>query len=1076
MGIALMVNKEIVFLFSGHGTQYYHMGHILYETNEQYRRLMDFQDEIIRKLSGRSVIEELYGKKNRKSDSFTDIRYTHPALFMVQYALAKSVIAEGITPDYVIGTSLGEYVAMAVAEILPLEKMLEFLLIQADLLYNDSSNGGMLSIFGDVENYRNTAMFKHVEIAAVNSCKHFVVSGKVEHLKEIEKGLARKVLYTRLDILYSFHSSSMDAYEDKFDRFYRDMKFAEPAIRVISCARCGEIKTIGKDYLMSIARDQIQFLETIRMHENNGNYLYIDLSPSGSLTNFLHDILNKEKWAYCYRVMSPYDKEENRQYIEMIQRLNKDKRERNYKMKAIIFAGQGSQRKGMGKDLFDQFPELVEKADEILGYSIKELCLENSDNRLESTEYAQPAIYVVNTLAYYKLKQNGICADYYAGHSLGEYNALLVAGVFSFEDGLKLVKKRGQLMGREKAGGMAAVIGLHKEEILKIMDKYNITSLDFANYNSPKQLVIAGPKEGLSVLAEAITKEETGKCIHLKVSGAFHSRYMTDARKNFAEFLREMKLEVPECKVIANYTALPYEKDRIYELMEAQINSSVKWKESVEYMLDHGVEEFTEIGQANILTKLVNEIKEDYVPRTPPTPQTPPALKTPPAHKKNLELLYGREFIEEYDISYPYVIGGMYQGISSVEMVVRGAKAGMLAFFGTGGLRYDEIRQAIKEIQKHVSKGAGMNFTPDYFNEEHNDKMVDTFLTCGVDIVEVSGTVRMFPALVRYRLNGLLPGEDGAVIVKNKIIAKLSRPEIAELFLKPAPEDIINKLLEQGKITGLEAELGRKIAMADDICVEQDSGGHTDQGSALVIFPTLRQMAQDYCKKFQYKKKIRVGLGGGIGTPEAMAAAFFIGAQFVVTGSINQCTVEAGISELSKEMLADANIQDTDYAPAGDMFEIGAKVQVLKKGVFFPARANRLYEAYKFYDSINSFDPKLREQMEKFYFGKSLNEVYKEIEEYYIEKNPDEIQRAQNNEKYKMALIFKQYFRYATQAAIKGDTANKANFQILCGSSMGAFNQWINNTVYRDYSKRHVDEIGFRLLEETENYITKRRY
>src|SRR4051812_36667715 len=127
--------------------------------------------------------------------------------------------------------------------------------------------------------------------------------------------------------------------------------------------------------------------------------------------------------------------------------------------KAYVFPGQGSQRKGMGENLFDEFPELTKKADKILGYSIKELCLNDSDSKLNQTQYTQPALYVVNALSYQKkIKDEGKQPDYLAGHSLGEYNALQAAGIFSFEDGLKLVKKRGELMSQAKNGGMAAIL------------------------------------------------------------------------------------------------------------------------------------------------------------------------------------------------------------------------------------------------------------------------------------------------------------------------------------------------------------------------------------------------------------------------------------------------------------------------------------------------------------------------------------------------------------------------------------------------------------------------------------------
>ncbi|MCP4716601.1 MAG: hypothetical protein GY868_15880, partial [Deltaproteobacteria bacterium] len=184
---------------------------------------------------------------------------------------------------------------------------------------------------------------------------------------------------------------------------------------------------------------------------------------------------------------------------------------------------------------------------------------------------------------------------------------------------------------------------------------------------------------------------------------------------------------------------------------------------------------------------------------------------------------------------------------------------------------------------------------------------------------------------------------DGNIECDHKILAKLSRPEVAEVFMSPAPERVVSKLLAENKITEEQAQMAKQVPMSYDICVEADSGGHTDQGIATVLLPSIQSLRKEMMSKHRYAKKLRVGLAGGIGTPEAGAAAFVMGADFIITGSINQCTVEAGMSDSVKNLLQDINIQDTDYAPAGDMFEIGAKVQVLKKGVFFPARAGKLF-------------------------------------------------------------------------------------------------------------------------------------
>lgn len=194
--------------------------------------------------------------------------------------------------------------------------------------------------------------------------------------------------------------------------------------------------------------------------------------------------------------------------------------------------------------------------------------------------------------------------------------------------------------------------------------------------------------------------------------------------------------------------------------------------------------------------------------------------------------------------------------------------------------------------------------------------------------------MQMTPAIVYYHVKGLKKDENGIVICHNKIVGKVSRPEVAEIFMRPAPEKIVNKLLAEGLVTPEQAMLSKMVPVSFDICVEADSGGHTDGGVALVLLPAIQQLRTAIEKEYTYNKSIRVGLAGGIGTPQAVACAFIMGADFVLTGSINQCTVEGGTSDAVKDLLQEINVQDTDYAPAGDMFEIGA-VQVLKKGCCF---------------------------------------------------------------------------------------------------------------------------------------------
>lgn len=279
-----------------------------------------------------------------------------------------------------------------------------------------------------------------------------------------------------------------------------------------------------------------------------------------------------------------------------------------------LFPGQGSQKKGMGQDLFSRFPNLIEQADEILGYSIAELCLEDPNNLLNITLYTQPALYIVNALSYFAETENGTTLpNYAAGHSLGEYNALLAAEAFDFATGLKLVQKRAQLMHNAKAGAMSAVIGLSFDEILKVFNTLNIDSVDIANLNSPTQIVISGTPEDLDRIDPACKEAGAKLVVRLNVSGAFHSRYMKPAALEFKDFLKPFVFNPLKISVISNSTAQPYLNDEIAERLSEQIFSPVQWIKSIEFLANTPNPKMKELGPAGVLTKLVKQIAGDKI-------------------------------------------------------------------------------------------------------------------------------------------------------------------------------------------------------------------------------------------------------------------------------------------------------------------------------------------------------------------------------------------------------------------------------------------------------------------------------
>lgn len=266
----------------------------------------------------------------------------------------------------------------------------------------------------------------------------------------------------------------------------------------------------------------------------------------------------------------------------------------------------------MGAALFDRFPDWTQSADQVLGYSIRELCVDDPRGELALTQFTQPALYAVNALTYRaRLEDGAPPPDYVAGHSLGEYNALQASGVFDFATGLALVKRRGAIMGLVSGGGMAAVVGMAPHRIQELLQTSSEgRTLDVANFNSFDQTVIAGPTDAIAAVKPQFEAAGIKLFVPLKVSAPFHSRYMREPQAEFSGFLDGFTLGAPAIPVIANATGRPYDPSQVRQTLASQIGSPVKWLDSVLYLLDQGVTEFQETGPGNVLSKLVAQIKK----------------------------------------------------------------------------------------------------------------------------------------------------------------------------------------------------------------------------------------------------------------------------------------------------------------------------------------------------------------------------------------------------------------------------------------------------------------------------------
>ncbi|MEU0450108.1 ACP S-malonyltransferase [Streptomyces tendae] len=817
---------------------------------------------------------------------------------------------------------------------------------------------------------------------------------------------------------------------------------------------------------------------------------------------------------------------------------------------AWLFPGQGAQRRGMGRELFDRYPDAMAAADRILGFSVRELCLGDAAERLTDTRYLQPALFVVNELTRRACAAREPAPDYLAGHSLGEYNALLAADAFDFETGLALVARRGELMGRATGGAMTAVVGPGAARIVDLLAEAGIDDVDLANLNSTEQVVLSGPAESLRRAAGAVTAAGAGRCVPLRVSAAFHSRYMADAAREFAAFLAGFELRDPRIPVIANVTARPYRPGEVGRLLAAQVHSAVRWSESMAHLRSRGVDRVVEQGPGRVLTGLWDAAVKDAAngsaaqprpaagsapapaaaaaaPDGAPTAERPapagptsaapasaglaPAAPAVPAPAAAVpapaapaaapaagavpspygaragggtartvsgpaaggpagvapERLGSAAFRADYGVRYAYLAGSMYKGIASTELVARMARAGLLGYFGTGGLRTERIEAAIATLRAELGPdgGFGMNLLHALHDPPLEEATVRLFLRHRVRFVEASGFTQPTRALVLYRLSGAHRDGTGRAVAPNRLLAKVSRPEVATAFMEPAPEALVRGLLADGLLTAAEAEAGRALPLAGEVCAEADSAGHTDAAVAYTLMPATTGLRDRIVAERGYPDGIRVGAAGGLGAPESLAAAFVLGADFVVTGSVNQCTPQAGTSDAVKDLLAQADVQDTGYAPAGDMFEIGARVQVLRRGTLFAARANKLYQAYRQYDGLEAIDAKLRRTIEDGWFHRELEQVWKETREYYLRAGrPQEVERAEQDPRHRMALVFRWYFVHSTRMAMRGDPAERVNYQIHTGPAIGAFNRFAAGTALADWRNRHVDAVAEALM------------
>ena len=430
------------------------------------------------------------------------------------------------------------------------------------------------------------------------------------------------------------------------------------------------------------------------------------------------------------------------------------------------------------------------------------------------------------------------------------------------------------------------------------------------------------------------------------------------------------------------------------------------------------------------------------------------------------ENLGDESFRRDHRLRYAYVAGAMANGIASTRLVAEMAKAGMLGFFGAAGLDLERIESAIDELAR-ICPGApyGFNLIHSPNEPDLEAGVVDLYLRRGIRLVEASAYLRLTLPVVRYRVSGIKRDAAGRIVTPNHVIAKVSRVEVATQFFSPPPKEFLDELVRKGEITGEQALLAAGIPMAQDLTAEADSGGHTDNRPLVTLLPTLLALRDRLQGQFGYEQPLRVGAAGGLSTPAGLAAAFAMGAAYVLTGSVNQACIESGSSDAVRKMLAQAEQADIAMAPAADMFEMGVRVQVLKRGTMFPMRAAKLYDLYRANAGMEALPEADKAFIEKQLLRTTLEDAWRSTREFFLTRDPGQVERADRDPKHRMALVFRSYLGLSSRWANAGEPSRTMDYQVWCGPAMGAFNEWTRGTFLEKPENRRVVVVAETLMQ-----------
>jgi bacillaene synthase trans-acting acyltransferase len=299
-----------VFMFSGQGSHYFQMGRALYERESAFRYWMQRLDGIARDVAGYSVVEPLYDERNAKSDVFDQTRLTHPAIFMVEYALARHLIESGIEPDMTLGASLGMFAAAAISGHVTPEDALLAVLRQVDVFESSCCRGSMVAVLADRSHFETCSLDRYSDLAAENFDSHFVVSAPETYVREIEDVLrGRQITFQKLAVGFAYHSRWIEPARGQFQQHMQSLQSREAVIPIACCARAEVLRRLPEGHFWNVVRDRIRFGQTLRALEHSSPHLLLDLGPAGTLATFARYALPPDSRSRAFAILSPFGRE-----------------------------------------------------------------------------------------------------------------------------------------------------------------------------------------------------------------------------------------------------------------------------------------------------------------------------------------------------------------------------------------------------------------------------------------------------------------------------------------------------------------------------------------------------------------------------------------------------------------------------------------------------------------------------------------------------------------------------------------------------------------------------------------------